>query len=115
MSMKRKLIKPILYSFLLIAATQLPACKSKPTESQATDSVATDTTGRSAPVVIATDDELIKNTKDVTKDFPGVTADVKDGEITLSGNITRERLQQLMMSLNALHPKKVNNNLTITQ
>ncbi|MFD2864089.1 hypothetical protein [Mucilaginibacter antarcticus] len=113
--MKRKLITPLLYASLLLAGTQFPACKSKSAENQAADSVARDTTVNSAPVEIAPDDELTKNTKDATKDFPGVTADVKDGEITLSGSITRERLQQLMMSLNTLHPKKINNNLTITQ
>ena len=112
--MKRKLLTPLLYAALFMAAIQLPACKGKKTET-VTDSVAKDTVAKPAPVVIAADDELVKNTKDATKDFPGVNAEVKDGEINLSGNITREKLQQLMMNLNELHPKKINNNLTINK
>ncbi|AMR31490.1 hypothetical protein A0256_08655 [Mucilaginibacter sp. PAMC 26640] len=114
--MKKYLLKPIVFCALLLSATQFPACKIKPKEVTTTDSVITDTAAKTAaPVTIAADDELTKNTKDAIKDFPGVTADVNDGEITLTGNITRDRLQKLMMSLNALHPKKVNNNLTITK
>jgi hypothetical protein len=52
---------------------------------------------------------------DAVKDFPGVTATVDQGVITLTGNITRDKLPKLMMSVNALHPKKVNNNLTINK
>ena len=51
--------------------------------------------------------------KDAVKDFPGVTANVNNGEVTLTGNITRDKLPKLMQSVNAMHPKKVNNNLTI--
>lgn len=50
--------------------------------------------------------------KDATKDFPGVTATLNDGEVTLTGTITRENLPRLMQSVQALNPKKVNNNLT---
>lgn len=101
---------------MLGAAIQLSSCKGKKTDgnTDTATTVATDTASTStAPVVIAEDDTLAKGVQDATKDFPGVTADVKDGEITLSGNITREKLQTLMMSLNSLHPKKINNNLTI--
>ncbi|WP_374950030.1 hypothetical protein [Mucilaginibacter sp.] len=113
--MKKQFFKPLLLAGLLLASAQFPACKSKPKDTQATDTVITDTVAKPAPVVISSDDELTKNTKDATKDFSGVTAAVKDGEITLTGNITRERLQKLMMSLNALHPKKINNQLTINK
>jgi osmotically-inducible protein OsmY len=51
--------------------------------------------------------------KDATKDFPGVTATVSDGEVTLTGTIERDKLPRLMQSVQALNPKKVNNNLTI--
>jgi hypothetical protein len=114
--MKKHLLKPLLFSALLLATVELPACKSKPKETTTADTVVTvDTATKPAPVEIAADDELTKNTKDAVKDFPGVTAEVKDGEITLTGNITRDRLQKLMMALNALHPKKINNNLTISK
>ena len=65
------------------------------------------------PVVISPDDALIKSVADATKDYPGVKADVKDGVITLTGNIKRTSLQRLMMTLNSLKPKKIENKLTI--
>jgi hyperosmotically inducible periplasmic protein len=65
-----------------------------------------------APVVVA-DDPLIKAVTDATKDFPGVKAEVKDGVITLTGEIKRTSLPKLMMTLNTLKPKKIENKLTI--
>ncbi len=66
-----------------------------------------------APVEIAADDPLIKGAADATKDFPGVKAEVKDGVITLTGEIKRSSLPTLMQSLNTLKPKKIENKLTI--
>jgi len=66
-----------------------------------------------APVVINADSTLIKSVADATKDFPGVKADVKDGIVTLTGDIKRDNLKTLMMSLNTLKPKKIENKLTI--
>ena len=66
-----------------------------------------------APVTISPDDTLIKNVNDAIKDYPGVKASVNDGVVTLTGNIKRSELQKLMMSLQSLHPKKINNQLTI--
>jgi hypothetical protein len=113
--MKKRFLKPLLFSALILTAMQLPACKSKTKTTESTDTTVTvtDTVAQTAPVVIAEDDTLSKNTVDAVKDFPGVKAEVMNGEINLTGEITREKLQQLMMSLNALHPKKINNNLTI--
>ena len=68
---------------------------------------------QSAPVTIAGDETLINNVKDAIKDYPGVKATVKDGVITLTGNINRPDLQKLMMSLQSLRPKKIDNQLTI--
>ena len=59
------------------------------------------------PPVIVADDPLTKSVADAIKDFPGVMATVKDGIITLTGEISRDKLQKLMMGLQALHPKKV--------
>jgi osmotically-inducible protein OsmY len=59
------------------------------------------------PVEIAADDPLTKAVTDAIKDFPGVMATVKDGIITLTGEISKDKLQKLMMGLQALHPKKV--------
>ncbi len=47
------------------------------------------------------------------KDFAGVTANVKNSVVTLSGSIAKTSLPKLMMTLQALHPKKVENKLTI--
>jgi hyperosmotically inducible periplasmic protein len=66
-----------------------------------------------APVAVTADDPLTKGVADATKDFPGVKADVKDGVITLTGEIKRASMQKLMMGLNTLKPKKIENKLTI--
>ena len=66
-----------------------------------------------APVVITADDPLTKGVTDATKDFPGVTATVADGVITLNGEITKAKLPTLMQALNSLKPKKIENKLTI--
>lgn len=66
-----------------------------------------------APVEIAADDPLTKGVTDATKDFPGVKAEVKDGVVTLTGDIKRADLQKLMKSLHTLKPKKIDNKLTI--
>jgi osmotically-inducible protein OsmY len=70
-------------------------------------------TPASAPVVIADDATLKNSVNDVVKKHKDVTADVQNGEVTLRGTIKRDDLQKLMMDLNALNPKKVNNQLTI--
>jgi len=66
-----------------------------------------------APVVIAADDPLAKGVTDAIKDFSGVKADVKDGVVTLTGEIKKADLKTLMMSLNTLKPKKIDNQLVI--
>ncbi len=71
-------------------------------------------TVESAPIVITTDDALIKAVADIIKDFPGVKAEVKEGIITLTGEIKRASLQKLMPMLHALKPKSIENSkLTI--
>ena len=66
-----------------------------------------------APVVIAADDPLAKAVSDAIKDFPGVMADVKDGVITLTGDIKKDALKKLMPVLQSLKPKKVDNKLIV--
>lgn len=68
------------------------------------------------PPVTATssaDSTLSHGVTDATKDYPGVTATVNNGEITLTGSIKRSDLTKLMQTLNTLHPTKINNQLTI--
>ena len=68
---------------------------------------------QSAPVTISPDETLTSNVNDAIKDYPGVKATVTDGVVTLTGNIKRSNLQKLMMSLQSLKPKKIDNQLTI--
>ena len=95
----------------LIGALEIPSCKNK-NKGTNTTTVNTDTLN-TTPVEIAPDNQLADGVKDATKDFPGVNATVNDGEVTLTGNIKRDRLPVLMQSLHALNPKKINNNLTV--
>ena len=75
-----------------------------------TDTVsAPNTTESTIPETTVTEAQV----KDATKDFPGVTATINNGEVTLTGEIKRDDLPRLMQSVQALNPKKVNNNLTI--
>lgn len=114
--MKRIRLITLVSATALVAAIQFSSCKSKQADTNTdTAVVKTDTPTTTAPVTIATDDHLATGVKDATKDFPGVTAAVDSGEITLTGNITRDKLPRLMMALNSLHPKKINNNLTINK
>ena len=66
-----------------------------------------------AGVEISPDATLETGLWDATKDYPGVTATVVNGEVTLTGTIERDKLANLMQAVNSLNPKKVNNNLTI--
>ena len=55
----------------------------------------------------------IESTLNENKDLSGIAASVKDGVITLTGEIKRNELQKLMMTLHTLKPKKIDNQLTI--
>jgi osmotically-inducible protein OsmY len=66
-----------------------------------------------APVEVSADAALISSVADAIKDFTTVKADVKDGVVTLTGEIQKTSLPKLMMALNALKPKKVENKLTV--
>ncbi len=119
-------MKPSLFkSFVVVAlcaGLSVTACKSKNSNAANSDTASTYMEPKqdnatvkpdTAPVQISPDDSLTKMAKDAVKDYPGVTAAVNNGEVTLTGNITRDKLPKLMQSVNAMHPKKVNNNLTI--
>ena len=66
-----------------------------------------------APVVITADDPLKTSVDATIKTYPGVSATVQDGVVTLTGQIKRDDLQKLMVALNTLKPKKIENKLTI--
>jgi len=60
-----------------------------------------------AQVEITADDALTSAVKDATKDFPTVTATVKDGVISVSGELKSDAWKKLKMDLDGLKPKKV--------
>lgn len=65
------------------------------------------------PIVITEDLTLTKNVVDALKDFPTVKAAIKDGTVTLTGEIKKAALITLMQHLSALKPKKIDNKLTV--
>ena len=66
-----------------------------------------------APVVISADSTLSAAVTQVVQAYSGINATVVDGVVTLTGEIKRTQLPALMQSLQELHPKKVENKLTI--
>jgi osmotically-inducible protein OsmY len=111
--MKKLIYLPLAF---VLSAGGFSACKNKNANNETTTTTTSiDTTTYTAPVQISSDDSLSTGVRDATKDFPGVTASVNNGEVTLSGSIKRDRLPTLMQSVQALHPRKVNNNLTVDQ
>lgn len=66
-----------------------------------------------APVEINPDAVLTTSVNEVVKTYSGVTAAVKDGVVTLTGDIKRSQLPNLIKSVQELKPKKVENKLTI--
>ena len=66
-----------------------------------------------ATVVITADDPLKASVDNTIKAYPGVSASIQDGIVTLTGEIKRADLQKLMMDLNTLKPKKIDNKLII--
>jgi len=62
-----------------------------------------------SPVVITADDPLKISVDATIKAYPGVKATVQNGVVTLTGEIKRADLQKMMMALNALKPKSIDN------
>lgn len=109
-------MKKSIFGLLLVASIgtiQLTACKDKKEDVNEVETVDTMTAPAPAPVVIASDSALETGVRDAVKDYPEVTATVNNGEVTLTGTIKRDRLPNLMQSVQSLNPKKVNNNLTV--
>ena len=68
-----------------------------------------------APVVISADDALKTSLAAALKDFASITADVKDGVVTLNGEIKKADLPKLMQAVSAMHPKKIENKAKVTK
>ena len=115
--MKKLFVTTLALAMFGMSATQLTSCKDKEKETTTeatTPSLDSLTTPEiQPPDVISADDSLKTMVTDATKDYPGVEASVNDGEITLTGNVSRKDLPKLIMAVNALHPKKINQKLTL--
>ena len=110
--MKHSSMKTLFFVLALTAGVSMSSCKDK----AKTDTTNIDTSVTSAPSTpeIATDPALEKGVQDATKDYPGVTATVVNGEVLLSGSIERDKWVKLKQSIDGLNPKKTNtDNLTI--
>ena len=98
---------------LVIAActtTVSISCKNKKAAETTTQEKASDNT---KPVEISSDATLRSSVNDLVKAYNGVEAEVKDGVVTLRGNIKHDDLQTLIMKVQELKPKKVENQLVI--
>lgn len=113
--MKHLSFKTILLGLLIVSGISVTSCKGKSKDTGTMADTTTTTTApvAPAPVEITADDALRTGVADATKDYPTVKADVSNGEITLTGELERSKVQDLMQSLNSLSPKKVNNKLTL--
>src|SRR5262245_58674553 len=121
--MKLHKCKTGLLLLILAAGLTTSSCKSKEKSVENTNTATSVDTTAATPMDTSTaapaapaksmDDSLRAQLKDATKDYPDVTATVENGEVTLTGTISRDKLPKLMQAVHALNPRKVNNNLTI--
>lgn len=66
-----------------------------------------------APDYTEMDASLREALVDALKDHPSVMAEVRDGEIILTGEVKEKHLPMVMEKVMALNPLKVENNLTV--
>ncbi|WP_018612197.1 BON domain-containing protein [Segetibacter koreensis] len=66
-----------------------------------------------ASVDITPDKDLKEMTDKIVSKYKGVEAGVSNGIITLRGEIKKDKLQQLMIDLNSLRPKRIDNQLAV--
>ena len=85
------------------------SCKNQKADSTTKENKSNDNNA----VEISSDATLRTSVNDVVKAYDGVEADVKDGVVTLRGSIKQEQLQSLIMKVQELKPKKVENQLVI--
>ena len=114
----KRLFVPFSLACSLLVGFSVQSCGDKKKKTQETTTTTTTTTtdnnnSSTVPVTVSGDEDLRKGVTDATKDFPGVTATVNNGEITLTGSLQRDRLPTLMQSLSSLQAKRINNNLTL--
>lgn len=91
------------------------SCEEKVKDVKGVKSVVNNITlATAAPSVqISGDDALKSGLSNVLKSYSTVQSDVNDGVITLRGEIKRDELQNLLIAVNELKPKKIDNQLAI--
>lgn len=98
-------------------ATSLISCKGRYNSAGSADSVVqvipADTSPVKPPVVMAPDDSLTMKVKEAVKDYAGVTATINNHEVILTGTIAKDSIAKLLDAVNATHPKKLVNNVTV--
>lgn len=62
---------------------------------------------------VASAPENLQKVKDALKDFPKVKAEVVKGELTISGDVTRDQAMKIKQSVDALKVGKVNYNYIV--
>lgn len=65
------------------------------------------------PVVISADDMLKTGVTAALQEYSTLMADVKDGVVTLTGEVKRSDLPKVMQALSALNPKKIESKATV--
>lgn len=70
-----------------------------------------------APMVVETtsavDPANVQKVTDALKDFPSAKAEVINGELTITGNVSPEQARKIKMSVDAMQVGKVNYNYTL--
>ena len=94
----------------VFSVSAVVSCKNKKAEST---TEGTTSNGSNNSVEINSDATLRSSVNDLVKVYNGVEADVKDGVVTLRGSIKQDDLQALIMKVQELKPKKVENQLVI--
>jgi hypothetical protein len=110
----RTITNPTLW-LTIITGVMFSSCMNSPAESITTDSSnnegSFDTTA--AQIVVAPHDSLEIAVRDVISKYPGVNAEINNGEIVLTGEIEGTKVQYLVTDITALRPRKLSNKLKV--
>ncbi|WP_261511181.1 BON domain-containing protein [Chryseobacterium paludis] len=75
--------------------------------------IAPEATAAPVATTSAVDPAVQKKVQDAVKDFPSVKVEVVNGELTLTGNVSKEQARKIKQSVDALKAGKVNYNYTV--
>lgn len=100
----------------LAALFFLGACGKKDTANVNKNTNVSVSTPLPTPAPVSVSDPQLKTTIEnnlKAKNLSGITVDVKDGEVTLTGTVAKDKLADAMMAANEAKPKKINNQLAV--